>query len=85
MFTQVTFETTAGQQASVFAISGDQHQRTGFGVRRACGPDDSGQDQGLIQGTDAVKQGQEAVHAHEWVRFMPDIGRARLRVMRSNQ
>ena len=37
MFAQVTFETSAGQQARVFAIAGDQHLRAGLGVGGAAG------------------------------------------------
>ena len=65
VFAQVTFETTTGQQAGVFAIGRNQHLCTGFGVRGAAGADDGGQHQGLIQGTGALKQGQEAMQRHQ--------------------
>ena len=64
MFAKVAFETTAGQQARVFAVAGDEHLRAGLGVGGAAGPDDRGEDQGLIGQARAVVQRQEAVQGH---------------------
>ena len=56
VFAQVTFETTAGQQARVFAVSGDEHLRSGFGIGGTAGSDDRGEYQGLIGEQRAVVQ-----------------------------
>ena len=61
MFAQVTLETSAGQQARVFAIAGDQHLRAGLGIGGTAGADDRGQHQGLVGQARAVEQRQEAV------------------------
>ena len=61
VFAQVTFETSAGQQAGVFAVAGDQHLRAGFGIGGPAGADHGGEHQGLIRGARAFKQGQKAM------------------------
>ena len=48
VFAQVTFETTAGQESGIFAVGGDEHLRTGFGIGGTAGPDDRGEYQGFI-------------------------------------
>jgi len=56
MFTQVTFETTTGQQPRVFAVRGDEHLRSGFGIGGTASPDDRGEYQGLAGKHCAVEE-----------------------------
>ena len=85
VFAQVTFETSAGQQARVFAVGRDQHLRAGFRVGGAAGADDRGQHQGLVRLAGAVEEREEAVEGHLMRKYMPDCACARLRAEGCNQ
>ena len=85
MFAQVTFETSAGQQARVFAIARDEHLRAGFGIGGAAGPDDRGEHQGLVGQAGAVVQREEAVQSSSGAEIYASLRGLRLRVEGSNQ
>jgi hypothetical protein len=71
VFAQVAFETTAGQQTRVFAVGGDEHLRSGFGIGGTASPNDGGEYQGLIGKQRAVVEREEAVQRHVGRKYMP--------------
>ena len=83
VFAQIAFETSAGEQPCVFAVTGDQHVRAGLGIRRAASSHDRGENEGFVGEPRTVVQRQEAVQGHV-AEIYASLRALRLRVVGSN-
>jgi len=59
VLSQVAFEATAGKQAGVLAVRGDEHERAGFTVRRSCGVHEHAHRNGIACGALTVEKRKE--------------------------
>jgi hypothetical protein len=58
---QVAFEASTGEQAGIIAITGDEHERTGFAVRRAGRVHEDAYREGITCGALTVEQRKKRI------------------------